>query len=315
MSDVETVSSVAPDVMPVEEPSVPAPLGELFGEEIMEDCRLMTLALMRVRSICSSEPTSAIVGEVRLYIQQITADMNQVADAGGYFNISGPRLGDEERLALGMGHMSFLDKLNCDVLQMTLGHAMQEYGFGRVDLDLLRRYWKHPGTVPVGGHLTLDEKLKMIKMRLEVPLGCFEQSMFPVLIGGLRRMMFCLRVGSTLAGNPAFMELAPSSDVALLLQQAEFRILVMHLCAWCGREARPKKHISLMRCGKCKKVNYCDRVCQRKDWYRDHGPVRVDGTSREAYIPSTGWCAHMGSKRLGVLMPELDYEAYMSHYG
>ena len=128
-------------------------------------------------------------------------------------------------------------------------------------------------------------------------------------------MMFCLRVGSTLAGNPAFMELASSSDVALLLQQAEFRILVMHLCAWCGREARPKKHISLMRCGKCKKVNYCDRVCQRKDWYRDHGPVRVDGTSREAYIPSTGWCAHMGSKRLGVLMPEIDYEAYMSHYG
>jgi hypothetical protein len=77
------------DVRPVEEPSVPAPLGELLGEEIVEDCRLMTLALMRVRSICSSEPTSAIVGEVRMYIQQITADMNQVVDAGGYVNIAG----------------------------------------------------------------------------------------------------------------------------------------------------------------------------------------------------------------------------------
>ena len=55
MSDLETVSSVTPDVVPVEEPSVSAPLGELLGEEIMEDCRLMTLALMRVRSICSSE--------------------------------------------------------------------------------------------------------------------------------------------------------------------------------------------------------------------------------------------------------------------
>ena len=66
MSDVDTVSSVTSDVVPVEEPSVPAPLGELLGEEIMEDCRLMTLALMRVRSICSSEPTAVIVGEVRL---------------------------------------------------------------------------------------------------------------------------------------------------------------------------------------------------------------------------------------------------------
>ena len=55
MSDVETVSSVIPDVVPVEEPSVPAPLGELLGEEIMEDCRLMTMALMRVRSIAMFE--------------------------------------------------------------------------------------------------------------------------------------------------------------------------------------------------------------------------------------------------------------------
>ena len=50
---------------------------------------------------------------------------------------------------------------------------------------------------------------------------------------------------------------------------------VEKICAVCGKGAHGEK---LSRCGRCAKVYYCGRVCQRSDWMRhktDDGCVAV----------------------------------------
>ena len=53
---------------------------------------------------------------------------------------------------------------------------------------------------------------------------------------------------------------------------------------------------------------YCGKDCQRKVWSRDHGPSLADGKPRQAYVPAKFWCAHMRSKKLGVIMPVMSYK-------
>ena len=44
---------------------------------------------------------------------------------------------------------------------------------------------------------------------------------------------------------------------------------------------------------------------------RDHGPSRADGKPRQAYVHAKVWCAHMRSKKVGVIMPAMRCKVYM----
>ena len=285
-------------------------LNSLITPEADADCRAFLVSLINLRNMAGDEPTSEMVNIARSYVRKLTEEMDIVA-GNRLIRMEGPQLGDEDRVRLGLGPADFLTKVHCDALHLRFIHPKQDYGFGRVDLDMLRMYAENPSTVPVGGFFTVDMKLKIIALRLNYPLGGFHHDMFRVKIGDLQKNMFCLFAGSMADENPTYLELAPTPEVSLMLRKREFQILVPFLCSWCGKEPRPLKQIYLVKCGGCRKVSYCDKECQRKDWSRDHGPSRKDGKPRQAYVPSKGWCAHMRSKKLGVIMPVMSYNAYM----
>ena len=72
----------------------------------------------------------------------------------------------------------------------------------------------------------MDMKLKIIALRLNFPLGCFHHDMFRVRVGDIQKSMFCLLAGSMADENPAYLELAPTPEVSLMLRKREFQILV-----------------------------------------------------------------------------------------
>jgi hypothetical protein len=83
-------------------------------------------------------------------VRKLTGEMNIVA-GDRHIRMEGPQLGDEDRVRLGLGPADFLTKVHCDALHLRFLHPKQDYGFGRVDLDMLRMYAENPSTVLLVG--------------------------------------------------------------------------------------------------------------------------------------------------------------------
>ena len=175
------------------EEAVEAFPGEIIAPQAMEECRLLFMSLIEL-AWKSGGQRGTVLEETdiaRSYIRELTKICESVTKSGGFIRLAGMYGGDEERVERGLGPMNFLEKLHSEQFMITFAHEKQEYGFGRVDLDLLRFYRDCPAVIPIGGYMRYATKVHAIKMRLEFPLACFKDCMFSVKIGDTARTVLC----------------------------------------------------------------------------------------------------------------------------
>ena len=82
-------------------------LSSLINPGADADCRAFLVSLINLRNMAGDEPTSEMVDIARSYVRKLTEEMNIVA-GDRHIRMEGPRLGDEDRIRLGLGPADFL---------------------------------------------------------------------------------------------------------------------------------------------------------------------------------------------------------------
>jgi hypothetical protein len=305
---------------PVVEHSIPGEAveafpGEIIAPQAMEECRLLFMSLIDLAWRSGGQRGTVLeeTDVARSYIRELTTICESVTKSGGFIRLAGRYRGDDERVERGLGPMNFLEKLHSEQFMITFAHEKQEYGFGRVNLDLLRFYRSCPAVIPIGGYMRYATKVEALNMRLDFPLACFKDCMFSVKIGDAARTVLCVYIGSVKGQDPSLMEVVPPVELAVMLRGDKLYLMSPDFCGQCGAEEPCLKGIKLKKCTGCGHGYYCGTACQLLAWRRDHGPVRKDGSSRPAHVPSIGWCQHFAKKKSGYIFPVLDYDTYVSH--
>ena len=137
------------------------PVGELISSEladgIVTDLQLLFGELIGVLNRTRLSPLLERIEVARGFVRDLTIDVRALRRIGGAL-VAGPCRGDEERIELGMSSPTFLERIQIESLERLLMEPKELYMFGRVKLDLLRRYVCVPTLIPIGGGFTLEEK-------------------------------------------------------------------------------------------------------------------------------------------------------------
>ena len=99
----------------------------------------------------------------RGFVRDLKIDIRALRRIDGVL-ATGPCRGDEEREELGMLRPTFLERIQIESLERLLMEPKELYMFGRLKLDLLRRYVSEPTLIPIGGGFTLEEKRTWIRI-------------------------------------------------------------------------------------------------------------------------------------------------------
>ena len=289
------------------------PVGDLvspeLAEELIADSQLLFGEIVGVLNRTRLSSLLERIESARGFVKDLTVDIRALRRIGGAL-VAGPCRGDEERVDLGMSNPTFLERVQIESLERLLMEPSEMYMFGRVKLDLLRRYVRVPTLIPIGGGFTLEEKRTWIRIWVDKPLTGFVNKLFKVKIGDDVQVVFGSKVGSLGEKNPSLLELVVPLDPSGLNKHRVVTIFSQNHCAVCAHESRPDLGISLDRCAKCISVFYCSKACQIVDFGRDHGKRRTDGVARSAFVPKKGWCDFYC--RSADVFPKLDYDTYMS---
>ena len=104
--------------------------------------------------------------------------------------------GDEKREELGMLRPTFLERIQIEALERLLMEPKELYMFGKLKLDLLRRYVSVSTLISIGGGFTLEEKKTWIRIWIDKPLTDFVNTLFKVKVGEDVQVVFGRKVSS-----------------------------------------------------------------------------------------------------------------------